>query len=109
MSDVKKILIIETAFIGDAVLSLALAEEIKRLRPDVEIHYLVAPASVSLLSHSMSVVSVHCFDKRGEDKGEAGIRTIADLLNRENFDAVFSLHESHRTAKIVSLLNAQYK
>lgn len=109
MSDVKKILIIETAFIGDAVLSLALAEEIKRLRPDIAIHYLVAPASAALISHSLSVVSVHCFDKRGVDSGEAGISRIAALLNRENFDAVFSLHESRRTAKIVSLLNAEYK
>jgi heptosyltransferase-2 len=109
MSDVKKILIIETAFIGDAVLSLALAEEIKRLRPDVGIHYLVTPASVSVMSHSPSIVSVHSFDKRGEDAGDAGIRATAERLNRENFDVVFSLHESRRTAKVVSLLNAKYK
>jgi ADP-heptose:LPS heptosyltransferase len=55
MLDVKKILIIETAFIGDAVLSLALAEEIKRLCPDIEIHYLVPPASASLISYAPSV------------------------------------------------------
>lgn len=109
MLEVKKILIIETAFIGDAVLSLALAEEIKRLRSDVEIHYLVAPASVSLMSHAPSVVRVLSFDKRGEDVGEGGIRKIADLINAENFDAVFSLHESQRTAKVVSLLNTKYK
>lgn len=109
MSDVTKILIIETAFIGDAVLSLALAEEIKRLRPDIEIHYLVAPASVSIMSHSPPVAFVHSFDKRGGDAGEAGINTIVDRLNRENFDAVFSVHESQRTAKVVSLLNTKYK
>ncbi len=109
MLDVKKILIIETAFIGDAVLSLALAEEIKRLRPAVEIHYLVAPASASIMSHAPSVARVHSFDKRGEDTGEAGIHKVADFLNIENFDAVFSLHESHRTAKLIALLNAQYK
>lgn len=109
MRDVKKILIIETAFIGDAVLSLAFAEEIKRLRPEVEIHYLVAPASSSLISHAPSVARVHSFDKRGEDSGEAGIRKVSDFLNKENFDAVFSLHESHRTAKLVALLNAPHK
>lgn len=109
MLDVKKILIIETAFIGDTVLSLALAEEIKRLRPNIEIDYLVAPASVSLIYHAPSVAGVHSFDKRGEDAGEGGIRKIADLINAEYFDAVFSLHESQRTAKVVSLLNARYK
>lgn len=109
MLEVKKILIIETAFIGDAVLSLALAEEIKRLRPDVEIDYLVAPASASLVSYAPSVARVHSFDKRGEDAGEAGIRKVADSLNKENFDIVISLHESHRTAKVIALLNATYK
>ncbi len=109
MFDVKKILIIETAFIGDAVLSVALAEEIKRLRPDIGIHYLVAPASASIISHAPSVTGVHSFDKRGVDAGESGIRKVADFLNTENFDAVVSLHESRRTAKVIELLNARYK
>jgi len=109
MHDVKKILIIETAFIGDAVLSLALAEEIRRHRPDIEIHYLVAPASASILTYSPSVTKAHSFDKRGADGGEAGISNVANRLNTENFDAIISIHESHRTAKLVSLLRVKYK
>ncbi len=109
MPDVKKILIIETAFIGDAVLSLALSEEIKRLRPDIEIYYLVAPASASIISHAPSVTRIYSFDKRAEDAGESGIRRVTDFLNKENFDAVISLHESYRTAKVIGLLNAPFK
>jgi heptosyltransferase II len=109
MHDLKKILIIETAFIGDAVLSLALAEEIKRLQPDIQIDYLVIPSVAELIRCSPSVTKVHVFDKRGSDSGEDGIIRRAEALNMESYDAVFCLHESHRTAKLLSRLKAKVK
>lgn len=109
MFDKTKILIIQTAFIGDAVLALALSEEIKRINQFSEIHFLVTPISSPLLEHAPSVVRVHTFDKYGAEAGRAGIKSVADTLNRENFDVVISLHESRRTAKVLSLLHANVK
>src|SRR5688572_15736746 len=100
----EKILIIETAFLGDAVISLSLAEAIRHHFPEASISILVRPESASLLRYSPSITNVISFDKYGEESGIMGIKKKAKELNGYGFDTVFCLHNSKRTAALLKQL-----
>jgi heptosyltransferase-2 len=104
-----KVLIIQTAFLGDSVISLSLAEELRRLDPDAFIAYLVRPEVVPIMALSPSVNKIFTYDKYHSESGHTGIRKKATELNEEGFDVVFTLHSSKRTRMLLLRLNARQK
>jgi heptosyltransferase-2 len=102
-------LVIQPAFLGDAIISLSLAEELRRLSPDSFIAYLVRPEAAPLIKLSPSVDKVFAYDKYGSESGIAGINKKADELNAEGFDTIFTLHSSKRTRMLIKKLNAGRK
>lgn len=104
-----KVLVIQPAFLGDVIISLSLAEELRRLSPDANISYLVRPESAPLIRLSPSVNKVFSYDKYNKESGIEGIKKKADELNAEGFDTVFSLHSSKRTRMLIERLNASWK
>ena len=58
-----KILVIQTAFIGDVILSTSLAENIKQNHPDYEIHYVVRSGNESLFDDHPFISKVWCWEK----------------------------------------------
>ncbi|MDP4231445.1 MAG: glycosyltransferase family 9 protein [Bacteroidota bacterium] len=104
-----KALIIQSAFLGDAILSLSLAEELRRLMPGARICYLVRPEVAPVLDCSPAVDEVFSYDKYGSESGLSGIRHKADELNTEGFDVVFTLHSSKRTRMLLQRLQAPQK
>jgi heptosyltransferase-2 len=104
-----KALVIETAFLGDAIIALSLASEFKRLVPVSHITYLVRPDAARIIGASPDVDHVITFDKRGSESGMAGIKAKADELYAEGFDSVFLLHSSRRSQMLASRLNAPVK
>ncbi len=101
-----KVLVIQTAFLGDAVISLSLAEELRRLSPDAHISYLVRPEVARIINFSPSVNQVLIYDKYNTENGIEGIRKKAVELNKAEFDVVFTLHNSKRTRMLIERLNA---
>jgi heptosyltransferase II len=104
-----KVLIIQTAFLGDAIISLSLAEELRRLSPDVEISYLVRPEVAPIIKLSQSVNKIYTFDKYNTESGLSGIQKKASELNTEGFDIVLTLHNSKRTIMLIKRLNIERK
>lgn len=104
-----KVLVIQTAFLGDAVISLSLAEELRRLSPHSYISYLVRPEVASIIELSPSVDNVFIYDKYNSESGLSGIIKKAAELNEEGFDTVFTLHNSKRTRMLIERLNAPQK
>lgn len=107
-------LIIETAFLGDAIVSLSLAREIKRLNSSgagvpAQVTYLVRPDVADVVRASPDVDTVITFDKRGSESGIAGIRKKAEELNAIPFDTLFLLHSSRRSQTLASLLRCETK
>ncbi|HET6400805.1 MAG TPA: glycosyltransferase family 9 protein [Candidatus Kapabacteria bacterium] len=107
-------LIIETAFLGDAIVSLGLAREIKRLDSHgaavtARVTYLVRPGVEEVIAASPDVDHVLTFDKHGSESGIAGIRKKADELNAFGFDTLFLLHSSRRSQSLASLVNCSTK
>src|SRR4051812_10514955 len=104
-----KVLVIQTAFLGDAIISLSLAEELRRLSLHTHISYLVRPEAAPIMKLSPSVDEVLTFDKYGSEGGLYGIRSKAVELNAKGFDTVFTLHSSKRTMMLLERLNAAQK
>ncbi|MDR0927030.1 MAG: glycosyltransferase family 9 protein [Ignavibacteria bacterium] len=105
----QKILIIQTAFIGDIALSVFFANDVRQLFPASEITFLSTPIGCELLQCFPFINRTIAFHKRTIHKGFSGIKAIAKQLNADAYDYVFVLHRSYRTAVLVQLLNAKIK
>jgi heptosyltransferase-2 len=103
------VLIIETAFLGDVIISLGLASELKRLVPASRVTYLVRPDAVEIASACPDVDEAISFDKRGSESGRAGVVSKAKSLNTLDFDTVILLHGSRRSQVLCSYLRVPVK
>ncbi len=102
-------LIIETAFLGDAIVSLSLAHAIKQLDPDSTVSYVVRPDAGEVISASPDVARAIAFDKHGAESGLAGIHTKAAQIDDFKFDTLFLLHGSRRSQSLASRLTIPVK
>lgn len=97
----KKILIIQTAFLGDVILATPIAENLKANFLNIEIHYVVKKGNESLLSNHKYIDKVWVFDKKnGKFKN---ILQLAKNLRKEKFDLVLNLHRFASSGIIAAL------
>lgn len=86
----KKILIIQTAFIGDVILATGLIEKLKQNFQDAEIDMLVRKGNESLLLNNP-----HLRNRLIWDKKQRKIRNLFQILGqirRNNYDIVINVH-----------------
>lgn len=100
MKNYKKIALWQTAFLGDAVLTLPLIKALSLRFPDAEIHLFVRKGVESLFEGQTELSGVHGFDKRGAQKGMGAACTYGAELGRQGFDLWISAHTSMRSALI---------
>lgn len=102
-SAIKRILVVQTAFLGDTVLSTGVVSPIRKHYPDAEIWMMTTPASAKLLSRDDRVKGFIPFDKHELDSGPLGMFRFAAKLKEKKFDVVYSIHRSARTAIVLFL------
>lgn len=107
MSEEKKILIIQTAFPGDAILTLPLIQELKKKRPEYSIDVLCIPSTAEIFAASPRVNSVILFDKKGNQKSFFAFIRFIKQLRSNNYEIVYSPHRSLRSALIALNLSAK--
>jgi len=107
MSEKQKILFIQTAFPGDAILTLPALQMIKQSNPDCLIDVLCIPGTKEIFSASESVDNVIVLDKRGKHKSVFKTYKLSNELSENRYTRVYSAHRSFRTALIV--LNLQVR
>jgi heptosyltransferase II len=107
MSEEKKILVIQTAFPGDAILTLPLIQELKKKYPQYSIDVLCIPAAAEIFSASPSVSSVIVFDKKGKQKSFFSFIAFIKEVKTRSYDIVYSPHRSFRSALIALNLSAK--
>lgn len=100
----KHIAIVQTAFIGDAVLALPLVQAIRNSAPHSTITFVTTPAGASLAQCSPAITTIVPYDKRNENKGWKGIRTIADTLRAASVQCIIAPHRSLRTTLLTRLV-----
>ena len=85
----KKILIIQTAFLGDVILATPIISELKRIFPDTKIDFLVKKGNQSLLENNPHLDNIFTFDKsNGKWKN---IARLIKQFRKERYDLVINL------------------
>jgi len=99
----RRVCLLQTAFLGDSVLTLPLLEKIKKVLPDSEITVLTRPETAQLFASSGLTAEVLTDNKRtaGSFFGEF-FRLLAELKERR-FDIVLVPHRSFRSALLARL------
>ncbi len=102
MSDVpaapERILVVQSGFLGDVVLTTPLVAALRRRMPTAEIVMLVTPAAHPLIAHHPALDAVLVDDKRGDERGPGGLWRLAARLRRHHFSIAIAAHKSLRTA-----------
>lgn len=98
-----KILLVQTGFLGDLILSTPVVSAIKKLYPDAKIDILCTKEGAPLVRTHPFVSNVLVFDKRVKDAGLRGLIARAREIRLNSYECVFSLHKSYRTALLLYL------
>ena len=89
----RKVLFIQTAFIGDAILASALWETWHAAHPEDAIHICVRQGNEAMFHGHPFLAGVHVWNKKGRLLPRyQSLNELARLLRRERFDAVFTPH-----------------
>ncbi|MBW6515968.1 MAG: lipopolysaccharide heptosyltransferase II [Candidatus Cloacimonetes bacterium] len=101
MREIKRILIAQTAFIGDVILVTPLIRETKKQFPAAKLDVLVIPATKAILANNPHLSEVLVFDKKGSK-----IRSFFSVLRKikeRDYDLALIPHSSFTTALIAKL------
>jgi heptosyltransferase II len=102
-ADWQSVLVVQTSFLGDTVLTLPLLAEIKRRYPAGKLTLLCAPVAAELLKSHEVIDEVIVDDKRGRDAGILGLWRKAQILEQKKFTLAISPHKSLRSALLLFL------
>lgn len=98
-----RILVFQTAYLGDVVLTSPLLAALRSAYLDSHIACVVLPKWAPLLERIPAVDEILTFDKRGKQKGTGGTLRIAKILREKSFDIAFCPHPSFRSGLILRL------
>lgn len=90
-------LVIQTSFLGDAVLTTPLLAQLARRGP---VDIVTTPHSALLLANHPGLRRVFSYDKRGADRGLRGFLSLARRLRAERYDVAFLAQGSWRSAAL---------
>src|SRR5207249_3728312 len=94
-------LVIQTAFLGDVVLTTPLLEALARRHGPVDV--VTTSAAAPLLETHQAVRRVFPYDKRGKDRGLRRLFGLAGTLRAERYEAAYLPHRSLRSAALAWL------
>jgi heptosyltransferase-2 len=97
----EKILIIQTAFLGDAVLTLPAIQKLKDIFPSSTLSVLCIPSTKEIFDHSTSVDEAIVYDKRGKQKTFLSFISLIMLIRNNKFSRIYSPHRSFRSSMLV--------
>lgn len=105
--DTEKILIIQTAFLGDLILTTPFFHQIRKLYPNSTIHLLVNKGTESVLDGNPDIDRVFTLDKKKIKKSILGFWQFAKELKKEKYTIVYSPHFSYRSSLLSWLTSAK--
>ena len=94
-------LVIQTAFLGDVVLTTPLLEALAAAHGPVDV--VTTPAAAPLVETHPAVRRVIPYDKRGKDRGLVRLVRLARALGAERYEAAYLPHRSLRSAALAWL------
>lgn len=103
MARPRRILLAQTSFLGDVILTTPLARRLRQGFPESEVWWLVRPDAVPLVAPLAGSERVIAFDKRGADAGLPGTVALSRRLRAQGFDVAIGVQRSLRTALLLAL------
>lgn len=100
---IKKILVIDLAFIGDVILATPTMRALKSRFPKASLTMLTIPLTAEVAAMNPYVDEVLVYDKRGRDKGLFGMWRMARRLAPLGFDLCVSMNFALRGAVVAWL------
>ncbi len=97
-----RILLVQTAFLGDTILSTPVVENLKSIYPNADIYTLTTPLSERFFKYNPNVYKTLTYDKKNHGGIKDFFKQVKELKSY-NFDMVFSLQKSHRTSLMLYL------
>jgi len=97
----RPLLVVQTAFLGDVVLTTPLLAALRRAHPDRPLHVVATPLGVSVLEGHPAIDVLHVYDKRGADRGMGGLLRLLARLRRQRFGIAVAAQRSARTGFLV--------
>jgi len=91
-------LVVQTAFLGDVVLTTPLFSALAADHGPVDV--VTTPIAAPLIETHPAIRKVIPYDKRGSDRGWAGLRNLARRLRAERYERAYLPHRSLRTATL---------
>jgi heptosyltransferase-2 len=101
-----RILVIQTAFAGDLVLTLPLVQELRATVDGSNITVLCIPSTAPLLARHPAVDSVIVYDKRNHSPS---LTKLGAVLRAQRFDMVVCPHRSLRSALLARVAGARIR
>ncbi len=93
-----KILIIQTAFLGDLILTTSYIREVAKKYPDAEIHILIKSGAESILKNNPYIKKIYTLDKK-KSKSFLYFLKFIFALRKEKYSICYSAHFSHRSSQ----------
>lgn len=89
MNTPRKILIIQTAFLGDVILATSMLEKLYAENNAIELHFLLKKGNESVLENHPFLKKLWVFDKKNK---LSNLLKLSVALRKEKFDLVVNLH-----------------
>lgn len=102
-SAIKKILVINLAFIGDTILSTPVTRALAKEYPQAKLTMLTIPVAAAIAELNPYIDKVITYDKKGSHKGLVGMLKIAKQLRKEKFVMAVCLNFALRGAAVAWL------
>jgi heptosyltransferase-2 len=97
----EKILVIQTAFLGDAILTLPMIEKLNEIFPDSQVDVLCIPLTKEIFDACPFVNEVIVLEKKNTHKSIFNLYKFADGIKNKRYTKIYSSHRSFRTSFIV--------
>lgn len=102
----RRIAVLNTAFLGDAVLTLPLIQSLRLRYPFADIDFYVRGGLEGLFRPHPAISSVFEYDKRGKHKGFAAFTALGRAVFARKYDLWISAHGSLRSGALALASNA---
>lgn len=99
----RRALVVQTAFLGDVILTLPLVQTLKKSVDDAQIDFIAIPETSDILKSHPDISRLIIYDKHGEHKSLSSFLLLGRELRANKYDVVLCPHRSLR-----SCLTAKY-
>ena len=99
--NIQKILVIQTAFLGDVILATPVIKAIKQTFPGAEVHTLTIPGTSMIFQYNPYVTRRLVFDKKKPFKKLTEFLKLISILRANQYEIAFSIQSSMTSALLM--------